>query len=339
MPEDLMAQSDSPTMRGPQQPCCDRRLEALRIRFGDHVLVVAAHGSTANGFANQPVERFVEAIRSKQVFSDVIPAWLQGTTSLEEAGRRLDHRPALVLPFMTSRGYYTDKVFPRRLRSVTGNPNIHFLPPLGESTELPEIVANRLTRLLHHPSSRHVFRHVFRRVFRRESGPTVIVVGHGTRKNRHSCRSTVELAIALRRRFGWGDRESIRFAFIDQRPTLEHVALRTVTKDRVVIPFLMGLGPHVTVDLPQQMGLSRWPDHRKAPVEPRCEIHDCESGAMTILDIPVGTYAGWPERFLNRLSCQSSSEYIASVKRADGPTCGLVFDESHNKKQRRACQR
>ncbi len=294
---------------GPAARPLPDRWDCLRQRFGGHVLVVAAHGSNATPWANRSVQRFVDAIRATGIFAETIPAWLQGTMSLADAGQRLNGRPTLVLPFMTARGYYTDTVFPRRLRENIGDGHseIRFLAPLGEAAGLVALVADRMSALIPavHPSARK---------------PVVIIVGHGTRKNRNSCRSTVALTRALRQRFAWGNRETIQFAFIDQRPTLEQVATRTRDRDRWIIPLLMGLGPHVTEDLPRRLGLAALAPRDEPPPFPLSDTHDRKLGRTTTVDLPVGCYEPWPEMFLEDLARATSAEESTGARRPDRTT-------------------
>ena len=81
---------------------------------------------------------------------------------------------------------------------------------------------------------------------------TVVVVGHGTRRNTTSGATTFALADSLRNDHPGFE---IKAAFLDQDPEIGLVADSITTPNIVVLPFLVSLGPHMTDDTPAAFGL------------------------------------------------------------------------------------
>ena len=81
---------------------------------------------------------------------------------------------------------------------------------------------------------------------------TVVVVGHGTRRNTTSGATTFALADSLRNDHPGFE---IKAAFLDQDPEIGMVADSITTPNIIVLPFLVSLGPHMTEDTPAAFGL------------------------------------------------------------------------------------
>lgn len=238
-------------------------------------LILAAHGSSANADVNMPLVRMAERIGQQSSFAPVRAAFLDGEPNIRQALDNIDRDRAIVIPFMTSSGYYTNVVFPDLLQSDRIEATI--TAPIGERAEMKRLVAERLDWLL--------------REHCQKLNPTIIVVGHGTKKNRTSCLTTIDLVRQLRAEFS---NAKIQFAFIDQNPGIDHVAAKLTASSVIVIPFLMGLGPHTTNDVPQAFGL---PALDRIVFESTFEFPYIgnSSGRTIIYDAPVGTYPQWAD--------------------------------------------
>ena len=232
-------------------------------------LIIAAHGSRAYEIANQPFHELASRLEQTGHFSAVTPAFLDGdpllSTVLEGLSPTIS-KDVIVVPAMTAEGYYTKTVIPKRLTENANYPyfNVTIAPALGTHPSLVGIVARRIRLLLHQ-----------NRLDRSET--TVVIVGHGTRRNPNSGRTTFDLATSVNQRVA----VDVVPAFIDQDPEIGWVRSRISKPNVVVIPFLMGMGPHVTSDVPEAFELIGGP----SALFPRhADIFD----GRFICDQPVG---------------------------------------------------
>ncbi len=199
-------------------------------------IVLAAHGSSRDERINQPMFALARQIKNLTEFAFVTPAFLDGQPNLRSIVDEIEQRHVIVIPFMASAGYYTDVVFPQCFAS--DRLSVRITDAIGVHPILPDLVSCRIDAVLDG--------------FEKTDDWTIVLVGHGTRKNRKSCRTTIDLARNLRSR---NAKRRIQFAFLDQNPSLEHVAANIATSHLLIVPFLMGLGPHTTVDVPSAFGI------------------------------------------------------------------------------------
>ena len=235
-------------------------------------IILAAHGSSKDQQINQPLFEIAEQIRIDNPEIQVTPAFLDGQPDVRTVIQDIESDDVIVIPFMASNGYYTRVVFPEAIKRR--GKRIHFADAIGNCDELSGLVDQRLKDLLSDCQS---------------ESPVVVVVGHGTRKNRNSCLITIDLTKRLRQ---LNSGVEIKFGFIDQNPPLSHIAEQLPTdQDVIVIPFLMGFGPHMTHDVPTAFGMSPIADQVFEPgFEFPLTMQSSFSSRNFILDAPIGSY-------------------------------------------------
>ena len=239
-------------------------------------IILAAHGSSTNKNVNQPMFDLSKRISAELNSVFVTPAFLDGCPDIRSITEEIEHNRIVAIPFMASNGYYTDVVFKQALMHPTKA--VHIASAIGTHLGLIHLVCERIAALArdHEPNN-----------------STFVVVGHGTRKNRNSCRTTVELVKQAR---AHSPELTIEFAFIDQNPSVEHVVARMKTENVVVIPFMMGLGPHVTQDIPNAFGIKDFEGalFQSAMEYPYQQSVEGRLGLVrnVIYDAPVGLYPG-----------------------------------------------
>ena len=200
----------------------------------------------------------------------VTPAFLDGEPDVRTIIGEIQQEDVIVVPFMASNGYYTNVVFKNAIQ--TPGKRVQFVDAIGTHPELPAIVTARLSTLID-PSD--------------ADATEIIVVGHGTRKNKDSCLTTINLVKQLR---VLNPDLTFKFGFIDQNPPLDHVVGSIEQINVLVLPFLMGMGPHTTVDVPMAFNLGDatstiFQDGFQFPLIKRI------SDSMTVtMDAPIGTY-------------------------------------------------
>lgn len=244
-------------------------------------LVLAAHGSVAAPDSNQPLFDLANRIEGDEFFSKVTPAFLHGEPNLTNVYSQLPPGDVVMVPVMTSSGYYLNSVIPGKLAENEGVENYRTFTSgvLGMHPAIPDLILNRIDAVMS----------LFQMT---ESDTTVVIVGHGTRRNSKSGQSTLDLVGQLRACL---PNLACEVAFLDQDPEAQVVAKAVKTPHTLVVPFLISRGPHTTVDIPEAFGLPGGPDVR-------FPINVNRDGRLCVCDLPVGMYPEMSELVLE-LAC------------------------------------
>lgn len=232
-------------------------------------LVLASHGSMAAPDSNAPMIDLADRIRKLNLFDAVTPAFLNGQPLMTDFLSLLPKGDVVIVPVMTSVGYYLQSVIPKR---IAENPQhsdyrIFISPVVAMHEKIVGLVAARIRKTMQAETAT-------------ADDTTVVVVGHGTRRNANSARSTYDLVDSLKR---MEPDLKFKIAFLDQDPEACDVAKTVVTPNTIVVPFLISRGPHTTVDIPEAFDLPAGPD----VVFPNRVKTD---GGFTLCDLPVGMY-------------------------------------------------
>lgn len=193
-------------------------------------LLVAAHGHGDGSSTNQLVAELAQQAAALAGIPEWGLAFQQGTPRFEDALACLPGRSTVVVPLLTSEGYYLDKL-KRSLRGM-----FQLSEPVGTSPWLPDLVALRV-------------RTIANRFQLRLEQTSLLVVGHGTRRNPKSRLATEQLVQALRD----GPLREVRAAFLDEEPEVEQAAAELLGPNRIIFPFLIGPGDHSSADLPRRL--------------------------------------------------------------------------------------
>lgn len=281
-------------------------------------LVLAAHGSTAAADSNQPLFDLAEAIAQHHCFDVVTPAFLMGQPEMTNVldglsdGTKLPAGDVVVVPVMTSQGYYLKKLpgkFAENQRC--GQYRVFMTPVIGVHQSIAQRIGNRIAGLV----EQHQLA---------TDQTTVAIIGHGTRRNKNSGTSTLQLTDRLRELMSgevadqaYPDSLSkLKFetAFLDQDPEAEAVAQNIETPNTIVIPFLISRGPHTTDDVPSAFGLPAGPDLKFPLVQLR-------SNGVCVYDSPLAMYQGMDELCIE----------LANQELATGTPLELPAPEQHDK--------
>ena len=203
-------------------------------------VVLAAHGSLDESAVNPSIRQHARKLAAAG-FAEVAVAFHRGDPPFSRVLDELRARDVVVIPLMTSRGYYSDVVLPRELSKNRdfGRVHLQYTVPLGLHPRMPTVVARRLAQLLEEFSL---------------EAPAVAIVGHGTPRHARSRESSCDLAADLASRPGSGPTEAF---FLDDEPPLEKLRDFAGDRDLIVVPFLIGAGRHATRDIARRVcGLS-----------------------------------------------------------------------------------
>lgn len=216
------------------------------MSIDDVTLILAAHGSEAASDSNAPVVDLANQIASQKIFANVTPAFLLGQPNMSNVLEQVSTKKVVVVPLMTSAGYYLNSVIPKRLAENTDSEHSdwHISSVAGMHSRIAEQMVARINTRLDENNIT-------------ESETTIVLIGHGTRRNRNSGKST--FALFERLKLAFPDARN-RVAFLDQDPEAPLVAASVVEGHTIVVPFLVSRGPHTTVDVPEAFGLPSGPE-------------------------------------------------------------------------------
>lgn len=247
------------------------RFHAMNQTTDGSALVLAAHGSATDSSVHQVVDGYVDRLAGLPQFAEVSAAFHLGEPSFASVLDQLHAQRVIVVPLMTSRGYFSDVVLPRELARNRRwhEVDLATTDPVGTHRDMASIVLARVGDCI----KRQGFD---------DDRTSVIIVGHGTPRHADSSESTLLLAGTLRARHSAWD---ISAAFLDGAPTIED-ALNNARRENVVVePFLIADGLHASRDIPRRLGMVAL-DDKSPPITQRV-------GARTVVcDSAVGSDPG-----------------------------------------------
>jgi len=210
--------------------------------MNEFALILAAHGSRVDSSSNAAIWQMAERVRDQAEFAEVTCAFHHGAPGFADVLGAVKSKRVVVVPIMTSEGYYSREALPRALRSHPdfAMRRVTIAPPIGVHPEISRLMRARLNKMIHQfglvPES-----------------TSVAVIGHGTPRNESSRISTNELAAALQK---MGPCSDVFPAFLDEEPFVETVPGRAAHNTIVVLLFLIAAGPHALRDVPRRLELS-----------------------------------------------------------------------------------
>ncbi|MCG3131907.1 MAG: Porphobilinogen deaminase [Phycisphaerae bacterium] len=214
-------------------------------------LILAAHGGGDGSDANALLRKTAKQIAERIGFDVGLAAFRLGEPSWRDALRGATGDFAVIVPVMTSEGYFHGLLGEEVHAARLAVPARFFLTaPLGTHPDIAELAGDRLRTLIGS--------------YDLDPQRTVAVVcGHGTPRNPESRRATVALALRLARQKHC---VSCIPAYLDEDLRIEDAPRRLRGYHLVVLPFLIGGAYHATSDIPRRLGLSmKEVDPREAP--------------------------------------------------------------------------
>ena len=196
-------------------------------------VILAAHGAGDLSEANRRVEELAGILRARRPGVGFACAFWKGTPTFEEAVRGFRGPGPLVVPIMASDGYYASRRLPEEC--AKGDPSRSFVitPAIGTLTAFPRVVATKVRVAVADMKQRGL-------------NPVVLLVGHGTTRLRSSGDAARWVREALALAF---PKTEILVAFLDESPRIADFAESLGGRAVVVVPLLLGGGPHVLVDV------------------------------------------------------------------------------------------
>ena len=251
-------------------------------------LILAAHGSMAAADSNQPLFDLAQAIARHDAFDVVTPAFLNGQPEMTNVldglpdGAKIPPGDVVIVPVMTSEGYYLKRLPGKFAQNQDADQYRLFMTRvIGVHNSIAWRIGERIARIIdeHRLTTDQT---------------TVAVIGHGTRRNKNSGTSTLQLTQRLRNlmseEFSGQSFPGLKFetAFLDQDPEAELIAQSIQTPNTIIIPFLISRGPHTTDDVPNAFGLPAGADLQFPLVQ-----H--QANGVCVYDSPLALYQGIDE--------------------------------------------
>jgi hydroxymethylbilane synthase len=204
-------------------------------------VILAAHGSRHKPAANALLREWAEEIKRRGEFDHVVAAFHQGEPRFCEVLDTIESDEVVVVPVMTSQGYYCDEFLPAELkRNVRyAGMRLTITPPVGVHPDSQALVARRLDE-------------VARRFDVDPANSSVAIVGHGTKRNPKSRVATEALVEAIRRTGRYAD---VTAFFLDEEPGIEQITTLMRQQTILIEPFLISGGHHAIQDIPKRLGI------------------------------------------------------------------------------------
>jgi sirohydrochlorin cobaltochelatase len=242
-------------------------------KFNDVTLILGAHGSEAASDSNAPVVDLANQIESLDLFAKVTPAFLLGQPNMTNVLAGVSTEKVVVVPLMTSSGYYLNSVIPKKLAENENADKCEWLisPVAGMHDRIADLMIDRIRM---RRSENEIA----------ESDTTIALIGHGTRRNKNSAKSTFALFEKIKLAF---PNARNRVAFLDQDPEAPLVGASIVEGHTIVVPFLVSRGPHTTVDVPESFGLPSGPEVQFPIVQ---TVSSRSGPRITIVEQPLAYY-------------------------------------------------
>ncbi|WP_298964800.1 hypothetical protein [uncultured Roseibium sp.] len=200
--------------------------------------IIVAHGQPLDPQAG---EDQLKALAER--IAHALPGWTIRSATLAAPGvleQELENFTGVpyVVPVFMADGWFTKKALPDRL----GDRKVHQLSPLGTFPGLP------------HQSFKLLKQEAEQRGWCFNSCD-IMIAAHGSETGPAAAECALYFARRLQRLTPF--KKKIRTGFLSQDPFLARVA-RFSTPRTLLLPFLAGTGPHLTVDIPQELEEGRF---------------------------------------------------------------------------------
>ncbi len=218
-------------------------LAACSRTYG-RTLIVLGHGSHLNADSASAVRLHAAAVRGLGLFDQVLEGYWKDEPSLRRLLLLAQFEDVTVVPLFVSQGYFTGQVIPRELGLTEPQQGftVRYTPPYGVHPAMPAVILARVREVLGEWSA---------------SDTALVVLGHGTGRDRQSAEAIEAAALALREGGAFGGLFSDVLAlYLDQDPQVSGWPTLTRAPNVVIVPFFASEGWHTQETIPEELGLS-----------------------------------------------------------------------------------
>ena len=231
----------------------------MKSDLNEATVVLAIHGSTEDDRPWKAGEHLADQLRMLELYQEIKTGYHKHEPFLRDAIRSAKGNPILILPMLMSSGYFAETVFPTSLGLPTSP--IRSFPAIFQMAHKKVIYGEPLGL---HSSMLDLVKKSAKWVLRESPFPFepalsdthIALVGHGTPRHSDSRASVDRLIDKLK-----DQPETCMDAkafFIEEAPIIRKILdWKTSTKNVVVVPFMIADGPHVSQDIPIELGQSK----------------------------------------------------------------------------------
>ncbi len=226
-------------------------------------LVLLGHGTELNPDSASPVLQHAEALRSRGLFAETLPAFWKQEPRIHDVLGKISASKVFIVPMFISQGYFGGEVIPaelgfeptareaigagasRRGRARVRDPGHgkwFYTEPVGTHPAITGIILSRAAEVL----DRFPFP---RKPAAKET--TLLIVGHGTKRSAESRKSVEAQAERIRAQDLYSEARAI---FMEEEPFIRDWRRLTQTRNVIVVPFFIAEGLHVAEDIPALLG-------------------------------------------------------------------------------------
>lgn len=207
-------------------------------------VLLVAHGSLLNPDSSQPARKLVALLRDLERFDEVRVAFWKEQPSYREALLTMSSDDIVIVPLFISHGHFSQTVVPRELGLAGGvtkraGRTLRYAEPVGTHTAMTHVILRRAQEALKRG-----------RIPRKASA--LVIVGHGTERNKRSSEAIYTQVERLERTSGFGE---VKALFLDESPRIADLYTEVEAKQIVVVPYFISDGQHTREDIPAAIGL------------------------------------------------------------------------------------
>ncbi|NOY00724.1 MAG: cobalamin biosynthesis protein CbiX [Verrucomicrobia bacterium] len=213
------------------------------ITLKETALIVPGHGATADRQSSRATRDLVEELQRRQVFAEVHTAFWKEEPHYRDVFDLISSSEVYVVPHFISEGYFTQQVIPREL-GLEGRTTerdgfcIRYCDPVGSHSGMTDLLIRRAGDIASDVD---------------RSETSVLVLGHGTGRNKNSARAVSDQVKNIQQRAE--DFGEVLGVYLDEEPRLSDWYELSKFQNVVVLPYFIAEGLHFNRDLPKMLGV------------------------------------------------------------------------------------
>ncbi len=224
----------------------------MQLNKPDSALLILAHGSTENADSSAPTKLQARSIRETGIFGAVHCAFWKEEPSFRQVAPMIEQDEIYVVPNFISEGYFTRQIIPREMElsertSERNSKYLHYCDPVGIHPSMTDLLLARALAL--RPDEIPL------------NDTALIIIGHGTPKNKSSTASIKQQVRALQL-LDPGFAE-ITNAYMEEAPFISDWESIVTSRHVIALPFFISDGLHSYEDIPKMLGIEKLSSDRK----------------------------------------------------------------------------
>jgi len=179
-----------------------------------------------------------EALRERGEYAEVHCAFLKEEPIIADALDKIDSGNVCIVPDFLAEGYFTRQVIPEKLKLSQRSKNIRYCPPVGTHPMMAELIADAAADVIGEWTTENT---------------SLLVIGHGSRKNACSKQTLIRHLHELRANSDWAQVQDL---WLEESPMVGDWSKLASQSQVVIVPFLLNDGQHGGWDIPADLGIT-----------------------------------------------------------------------------------